>query len=381
MDHPIETADGLGDLMRLAQDGDRVAYRRLLTQVAPLLRQWLKRRFLPDPEVEDIVQDVLLSVHAARATYDWRRPFLPWLMAIARNRAADAARRHGRRKAREVAVEQYPETSEDQATNMIEKVYGDQLRSVVLYGSAAAGEHIPKKSDYNVLVIVDALPLERLRAVAAVSQAWAEDGNPPPMTFTLNEWTSSSDIFPMEYADILERHRVLYGAPPFDGIRVSPADLRLQVEHQTMGKLLQLRQATMGAGGDTRKQLGVLENSRAQHVDGDLSWCVPVVRTRAVAGLRRADALARAADGVFSGAVRESHSSRARGRKNSARERRWYSGGISGGDGAAGGISQRIQLRVRPSLFEKEAPHGRITLPETETASECCQFFTERIRK
>jgi|SRR5205085_2679678 len=125
MDHPIETADGLGDLMRLAQDGDRVAYRRLLTQVAPLLRQWLKRRFLPDPEVEDIVQDVLLSVHAARATYDWRRPFLPWLMAIARNRAADAARRHGRRKAREVAVEQYPETSEDQATNMIEKVYGD----------------------------------------------------------------------------------------------------------------------------------------------------------------------------------------------------------------------------------------------------------------
>ena len=46
-------------------------------------------------------------------------------MAIARNRAADAARRHGRRKAREVAVEQYPETSEDQATNMIEKVYGD----------------------------------------------------------------------------------------------------------------------------------------------------------------------------------------------------------------------------------------------------------------
>ena len=65
----------------------------------------------------------------------------------------------------------------------------------------------------------------------------------------------------MEYADILERHRVLYGEAPFDGITVSPSDLRLQVEHQTMGKLLQLRQATMGAGNDTRRQLEVLERS------------------------------------------------------------------------------------------------------------------------
>ena len=149
----------------------------------------------------------------------------------------------------------------EELVRQLQLAYGGGLRSVVLFGSAVAGEHNPKKSDYNVLVIVDSLPLERLRAVAAISKAWAEDGNPPPMTFTVNEWTSSSDIFPMEYADILERHRVLYGDPPFDGIRVSPADLRLQVEHQTMGKLLQLRQATMGAGGDTRKQLGVLENS------------------------------------------------------------------------------------------------------------------------
>jgi hypothetical protein len=65
----------------------------------------------------------------------------------------------------------------------------------------------------------------------------------------------------MEYADILERHRVLYGTPPFDGIRVNPADLRLQVEHQTMGKLLQLRQAIMGAGGDSALQREVLEKS------------------------------------------------------------------------------------------------------------------------
>jgi predicted nucleotidyltransferase len=149
----------------------------------------------------------------------------------------------------------------DELVRQLKLAYGDGLQSVVLFGSAVAGEHNPKKSDYNVLVIVDALPLDRLRAAAAVAKAWAEDGNPPPMTFTASEWQSSSDIFPMEYADILERHRVLFGAPPFNGITVSPADLRLQVEQQTMGKLLQLRQSTMGAGGDGKLQLELLEKS------------------------------------------------------------------------------------------------------------------------
>ena len=149
----------------------------------------------------------------------------------------------------------------EELVRQLQLAYGAGLRSVVLFGSAVAGEHNPKKSDYNVLVIVDSLPLDKLRAVAAVSKAWAEDGNPPPMTFTTSEWRSSADIFPMEYADILERHRVLFGTPPFEGIKVTPSDLRLQVEQQTMGKLLQLRQATMGAGGDSRLQLEVLEKS------------------------------------------------------------------------------------------------------------------------
>jgi len=60
-----------------------------------------------------------------RATYDGRRPFVPWLIAITRNRMADAARRHARRAAREVAVEEYPETSEAVATNTVGETYGD----------------------------------------------------------------------------------------------------------------------------------------------------------------------------------------------------------------------------------------------------------------
>jgi len=71
---------------------------------------------------------------------------------------------------------------------------------------------------------------------------------------TVDEWRASADVFPMEYADILERHKVLHGTPPFDGVTVSNDDLRLQLEQQVMGKLLQLRQGALLAGMDGKRQ-------------------------------------------------------------------------------------------------------------------------------
>lgn len=110
----------LSRLMRAAQDGDAPAYAALLREVAPLLRNAVRGRgrSLQPPDVEDLVQDVLLSLHAVRATYDPDRPFLPWLFGIMRNRMADRARRHARRAAHEVAVERLPETLSDEAANM-----------------------------------------------------------------------------------------------------------------------------------------------------------------------------------------------------------------------------------------------------------------------
>src|SRR6185295_12955750 len=122
----------------------------------------------------------------------------------------------------------------DELVSQLKAAYGTSLRSIVLYGSAAAGEHIAKRSDYNVLVIVDALDPSRLAGASAASRAWTESGNPAPLTMTMAEWKGSSDIFPMEYADILERHRVLAGDAPFDGIHVDVKDLRLQLEHEAM---------------------------------------------------------------------------------------------------------------------------------------------------
>src|SRR3712207_828772 len=104
----------------------------------------------------------------------------------------------------------------DHLVSQLRAAFEDDLLAVVLYGSAAGGEHIAKRSDLNVLVILRQLGIDRLQAASAVSRAWSDAGNPSPLTLTEREWRSSADIFPMEYADILERNRVLYGAPPFD---------------------------------------------------------------------------------------------------------------------------------------------------------------------
>ena len=146
----------------------------------------------------------------------------------------------------------------DELVARLKDAFGAELRAVVLYGSAAAGEHIAGRSNYNVLVLVETLSVDRLRAAAPATQAWIKAGNPAPLTLTTAEWRASADIFPMEYADILERHRVLHGESPMTGISVRRADLRLQVEQQAMGKVLQLRQGAMAAGNDPAAQAALL---------------------------------------------------------------------------------------------------------------------------
>lgn len=127
MQQRSEQNERLATLMRSALDGDRNAYAALLDEVAALARWMVRRRFgfLQSQDIEDIVQDVLLSVHSARSTYDPGRPFLPWLRAIVRNRMADGARRYARRAANEVVSDRPPETFPAEETNMLVNQYGD----------------------------------------------------------------------------------------------------------------------------------------------------------------------------------------------------------------------------------------------------------------
>ncbi len=92
-------------LMRAAQDGDRAAYDTLLRSLLPLLRAYVRRRVGDAAASEDLVQDVLLSIHRARHTYRPERAFAPWWRTVARNATIDYYRRRGRRVGRELSIE------------------------------------------------------------------------------------------------------------------------------------------------------------------------------------------------------------------------------------------------------------------------------------
>lgn len=123
------------EMMKAAQTGDSRAYARLLSEITPRLRRIIQRRraFQNVQDIEDLVQDVLLSLHSVRATYDHQRPFFPWLLAIVRNRLADGARRYSRIGRNEVLVDELPVTFADDHANIEKDVYGDpdQLKEAI----------------------------------------------------------------------------------------------------------------------------------------------------------------------------------------------------------------------------------------------------------
>jgi RNA polymerase sigma-70 factor (ECF subfamily) len=108
-------------LMARAQNGDRDAYRRLLNEITPFLRTLSVRRLYDPGDAEDVVQDVLLTVHEVRQTYDPTRPFGPWLVAIANRRIVDRLRRLGRTRLREDALSTEHETFPAPQTNLHEE--------------------------------------------------------------------------------------------------------------------------------------------------------------------------------------------------------------------------------------------------------------------
>ena len=118
-------------LMARGQNGDGAAYLRLLQEVTPYLRALATRRHRDADDIEDAVQDVLLTVHAIRHTYDPARPFGPWLVAIANRRLVDRLRRQGRTRARETPLSAEHDHFADAATNFEESTDRHKLEDAV----------------------------------------------------------------------------------------------------------------------------------------------------------------------------------------------------------------------------------------------------------
>lgn len=120
-----------GGLLAQAQGGDARAYDTLLREITPRLRQLARARIRDAAEVEDAVQDALMTIHVLRHTYDPERPFGPWMTTIATRRAVDRLRRRGRGAGRETNIDDLPEAAAAVGPVAEERLAARNLRDAV----------------------------------------------------------------------------------------------------------------------------------------------------------------------------------------------------------------------------------------------------------
>src|SRR3990170_2041038 len=123
----------------------------------------------------------------------------------------------------------------------LREAYGDDLVSVVLYGSAASGDYQEKFSDLNILCTLRVVGVPELRRGGNVIQWWRKQKQPPPLLLSVEETRNAHDAFPIEFLDIQQSHRVLHGEDLASQIQVNAAHHRRQVEHELRSGLLRLR--------------------------------------------------------------------------------------------------------------------------------------------
>ena len=144
-------------------------------------------------------------------------------------------------------------------TDELKRLCGANLSAAVLYGSAVAGDSV-KTSDYNMLVVLNRLDAEALQALTGLCSRWDRDGNPAPLLFAREALLRSADVFPVEFSDIIQTHRVLYGENPFAGMKIDPAHLRLELEHELKSKLILLRSRFLVTKGSDKEVDALMVN-------------------------------------------------------------------------------------------------------------------------
>lgn len=127
--------------------------------------------------------------------------------------------------------------------------HGKNLASVILYGSAAAGDFIPKQSDYNILIALDRITPQDLRDAHATIREWHKMGHPVPVYFTVSELQNAADVFPIEFLQMETARKVLYGTDVLSRLNITDNSLRHQTEYELRSKLIQLRRSYIAASG------------------------------------------------------------------------------------------------------------------------------------
>lgn len=135
----------------------------------------------------------------------------------------------------------------------IKSLLGVKLKSMILYGSKASQEDT-KYSDYNILIIIENLTTDDLKTITKPLIKWSlKTKSSIPLIFDTKEFFNSADVFPIEFLDIKQNHKILYGEDVFEKINIDTKNLRHQCEFELKSKLLKLRQAYILTKGKKSK--------------------------------------------------------------------------------------------------------------------------------
>jgi hypothetical protein len=145
--------------------------------------------------------------------------------------------------------------------NRLKTAHGATLESVILYGSGAAGDFSSRFSDLNVFCVLAQVGIRELEASEKIFEWWRHQGNPAPLLMARDEVHRSTDCFPIEFHDMSERRRVLFGSDVIATIAIDDRFYRAQIELELRAKVLRLRQKAAGVLGQPDLLLGLMADS------------------------------------------------------------------------------------------------------------------------
>ena len=128
---------------------------------------------------------------------------------------------------------------------------GANLKSVILYGSAAAGDYVPEHSDLNLLCVLGETSFAAIQKLAPAVEWWAKQKHHAPLLMTDEELQRGADVFSIEFLDMQQNYRVLWGADPLKGLTIPMNLHRAQVEYELREKTILLRQRLLMVAVDS----------------------------------------------------------------------------------------------------------------------------------
>lgn len=168
----------------------------------------------------------------------------------------------------------------------------ENVKAVVLFGSAVTGEFLAEHSDLNILCLVQRAGAAELERLHPVANWWLRQGNAVPLVFTLDELQRSADVFAIELIDMKQRHRMLLGADFLEGFEVPLRLHRLQLERELRSAWMRLRRAVLAAPRKKKKNhLEIMLGSSSafctlfRHAHIALGQPLPATKRDAVSGL------------------------------------------------------------------------------------------------